>query len=342
MSELVFSKFATPREVATQSLEFIAPFYWRKYRHGSLHQVENFSEPFQLNDYNAKLLSRRRDELYRSLDVYIQGIQASSKTLCKNWEGRDVLEFEDLVTFRNFSPRDQVAAIEKLLKSVPLTRALELVPIDENARENRWEQFMSWRAMDQDGSFIDKAQNETAWKKMRMQGVTATDANKLIKLDRERRKTWDKTLVEKIYNLDSFYSSDFDLGIEREPIIADWAISNFEGESFISNSWLFRHESEALYLATPDLVGKFTIGEIKVSTKPLRELMSRYRDQLQWQMNVMQVERMLFIVENRHTQEIEHDWIDADTTRIWELTSAAEEFLLELQSERELRNSGRK
>lgn len=340
MDGIVYPESAKPREIATRSIEFLAPYYWRKYRHGSQHQVENFLDPFELNAYNTKILDQKRNELFRALDNYLKRITEHNKTLCQDWDGIDFIEFDDLVYFRNLSARDQVQAIEKLLQSMPLTRPIELTPIDELARENRWQQFLTWRVLDAEGQPIDKTANEKAWLATRLQGVTATDANKLIKLNRERRTTWQKTLTEKIYNLDSFYSEYFDLGIEREPIIAEWAIDNFEGEGFVANSWLFRHESEELHLATPDLVGKYTIGEIKVSTKPLRETLSKYRDQLQWQMNVMQVNRMLFIVENRHTQEIEHDWIEADEKRISELTYAAEEFLTELQDEKEMRASG--
>ena len=84
-------------------------------------------------------------------------------------------------------------------------------------------------------------------------------------------------------------------------------------------------------MATPDLIGDYAIAEIKVSTKPLDQILSRYRDQLQWQLKVLNCERLLFIVEQRSSQTIEARWINADAARQDQLEVAAYELLAELE-----------
>ncbi len=86
-------------------------------------------------------------------------------------------------------------------------------------------------------------------------------------------------------------------------------------------------------MATPDLIGNYAIAEIKVASKPLDQILSRYGDQLQWQLKVLNCERVLFVVEQRHTQSIEAKWVYANARRQSQLENAAHELLAELQVE---------
>lgn len=59
-----------------------------------------------------------------------------------------------------------------------------------------------------------------------------------------------------------------------------------------------------------------------------------YRDQLQWQLHVTGSERLLFVVENRHTLRKESMWVERDEYRIFILARHADAFLLEMDGRR--------
>lgn len=187
--------------------------------------------------------------------------------------------------------------------------------------------FMHLRVQDEKGKTIDKSEDEDAWLSARKKGITASDANRLIKLNGERRSTFFEVLASKSQNYRSPYFEAYDLGIEREPEIAEWVIRNFSEEGFIPNNWLFESEFHDGHLATPDLVGVHSIAEIKVASKPLMQMIARYQDQLQWQLHVLDCDRVLFVVEQRATQEIETKWIERDEDRIAILIEAANYLL---------------
>lgn len=119
-------------------------------------------------------------------------------------------------------------------------------------------------------------------------------------------------------------------GIDREPVIAAWVAEKF---GIQPNSLLCRGENSR-HLATPDGIGAGVVAEIKTSTKPLDQALGTYRDQLQWQLHVTGSERLLFVVENRHTLRKETRWIDRDEYRIFILAQHADAFILEMDERR--------
>jgi hypothetical protein len=94
----------------------------------------------------------------------------------------------------------------------------------------------------------------------------------------------------------------------------------------IPNRFVFGGQ-DLRHTATPDMIGPRALAEIKTSTKPIRQTLARYFDQLQWQMYVTEYESVLFVVENRHTQEIEYQVVYRDNERINLLVDAANELL---------------
>lgn len=185
------------------------------------------------------------------------------------------------------------------------------------------------RVFDKSGRIIDKSVDMEVWLRARKSGITASDANRLIKLNGAPRSGYWLIIETKDEDYEAPYFESFSLGIEREPQIARKVIADFPAEKFVINNWLFESSSWSRHLATPDLVGKNTICEIKVGSAPLRQLESRYRDQLQWQMHVMDCEKVLFVVEQRLSQELETKWIYRDRQRISQLIEAAEGLLAE-------------
>jgi hypothetical protein len=133
-------------------------------------------------------------------------------------------------------------------------------------------------------------------------------------------------LAQKENGEDDEHYSSYDHGIEREPIIARWIQINLPHYELIPNRFVYGGE-DIRHTATPDMVGRQVLAEIKTSTKPIRQTLARYFDQLQWQMHVTDYESVLFVVENRNTQEIEHGLIERDQERIRLLVVAANELL---------------
>jgi len=59
-----------------------------------------------------------------------------------------------------------------------------------------------------------------------------------------------------------------------------------------------------------------------------------YADQLQWQLHVTGCERVLFVVEHRHTMRRDFRWVGRDEARIALLAEHADAFLAELDARR--------
>lgn len=178
------------------------------------------------------------------------------------------------------------------------------------------------------GDPLQAETNRDAWLSVRRNCVSATDARKLVTSKGQISKQRHTLLDDKINDVRHYFSS-FDLGIEREPIIADWVAREFPEEEFVATGYLYAGENER-HVATPDMIGPRSLCEIKVSTEPLKTCKSKYRDQLQWQLHVTGATRVLFAVENRYSQAIETEWIPRDEDRIQALVAAANAFLSDL------------
>lgn len=180
-----------------------------------------------------------------------------------------------------------------------------------------------------DGTPVNSETERAFWLEIRRKNVSATDAKKLVKLNGQVSAQRSALLAMKVNGDDGHNFESFALGIEREPYLANWVINNFVEHNFKHSKYLYVGKNPR-HIATPDMVGSGEICEIKVSTKPLSKIKTSYRDQLQWQMHVTGLDRALFIVENRFTQVIEHEWIAREQHRINQLIGAADDFIKEL------------
>lgn len=177
-----------------------------------------------------------------------------------------------------------------------------------------------------DGSPVDSLADSSLWHFARRMSVSATDARKLIKLNGGRSKQFEGLLAAKISGERGAHYASYDLGIEREPIVASWVQANFAEYGFTHNRHLYLGDDER-HTATPDMVAAKYLCEIKVSNKPLPEIRVRYRDQLLWQMHVTDALAVLFVVEDRDTEDIDFEWVERDQDRIDALRVAADELL---------------
>ena len=177
-----------------------------------------------------------------------------------------------------------------------------------------------------DGHPIHADLDHEVWTELRKTSIGASDAMKLIKQNGEKRTSFEQLLTQKKNGEQDQHFWSFDHGVNREPHIARWVqlyLPNFE---MVPNRFVFGGE-DIRHTATPDMVGPRSLAEIKTSTKPIRQTLSRYFDQLQWQMYVTEYESVLFVVESRNTQEIEYEIVYRDSDRIDLLVEAANELL---------------
>jgi hypothetical protein len=182
-----------------------------------------------------------------------------------------------------------------------------------------------------DGNPIHADLDAEIWRELRRGSVGASDAMKLIKQNGEKRTSFATLLSQKRSGAADEHYWTFDHGIEREPKIALWIQKNLPDYELIPNRFVFGGQ-DIRHTATPDMVGPEHLAEIKTSSKPIRQTLARYYDQLQWQMHVTDYESVLFVVENRSTQEIEHEIVERDRERIKLLVAAANELLEHLKN----------
>lgn len=348
-----------PSEMVAEVARRVGPYFWESYEPGDPHQLRRFCPRKYLSEYAMEIASVEWGLCYLAVASFSSSsdprVQSNVRVVWDRtlWSHNDWLELEDIETFSTtlesvlgalelhtgdaffFEDRAKQlqGAIEALLRVVHLPKDFALPTIQADQRRPQMEDFLSLRVHTSTGRQVDKSRNESEWLKARKLGVTASDANRLIKLSGERRTSWWDVLESKSPDYVPYEFDSYALGIEREPEIASWVIERFPDEEFIVNNWLFAYSEEPRFLATPDLIGNYALAEIKVSTKPLEQIRSRYRDQLQWQLKVLNCERLLFVVEQRSTKSIEAKWIYADAQRQAQLTEAAYELIEELSAE---------
>lgn len=128
-------------------------------------------------------------------------------------------------------------------------------------------------------------------------------------------------------------------GKRRESeFLGQWIADNF---GMRHNRALFAHSEHPRHLATPDGVGEAGQGlyELKTSTKPMPRTVPRnYRDQMQFQMWVMEEDRVLLVWEQhedfRPVSLPEWRWVERDDARIAELVAVADALLFEIDTAR--------
>lgn len=179
------------------------------------------------------------------------------------------------------------------------------------------------------GSVISSA-DRVAWLRARLWGVTATDARRLLTSRGKVSKQRERLLAEKMSGRSLPRLPQFAHGIEREPVIAAWVHQRFG----IAPSGALCMGADDRHLATPDGIGEHSIAEIKTSVADLDSAARTYADQLQWQLHVTGCERVLFVVEHRHTMRRDFRWVGRDETRIALLVEHANAFLAELDARR--------
>lgn len=194
--------------------------------------------------------------------------------------------------------------------------------------------------LDSAGNPVSSA-NKQEWLKARLTGVTATEVNKIVSPTLKLSSQSSKLLKSKLDVSDVVYEPQLNSymvhGNDREPIIAEWASGNF---GMTANDYLFYGEN-VQHLATPDGLGEGFVGEIKTSMKPLKSVIGYYMNQIQWQLNVMSVDKCLFIVEQHDSFvpiNLDYVWVERDEKRIKIITEHVNLFLEQLESKRKNQN----
>ena len=188
--------------------------------------------------------------------------------------------------------------------------------------------------------------DRAAWLAERAQGITATEIRDLMK---GKLRQDDLIALKLGRKVDSFTGNQYtDWGKEREPIIA----AGVRGMGIDPESRVFHGERNSRHLASPDGIGvefdgALVISEIKTSGKDIRRGHAAYDAtgyelQMQWAMLVTDADRCLFVFEERLTVdgrfvpgEVFTEWVPRDEAIIADLVARADEFLAELDRQRE-------
>lgn len=185
------------------------------------------------------------------------------------------------------------------------------------------------------------------WLAERDQGITATDLAGLMTGQKREQDLIDLKLGRKV---DAFTGNRYtDWGNEREPIIAQALL----GVGIEPESRVFHGEQNSRHLASPDGIGvdfddALVVSEIKtvgagIDLAPGSEALSKkgYIHQMQWAMHVTGAIRCRFVVEERIDDHgfipglLHEYWIERDNEAIAELVKVADDFLAELDRQRE-------
>lgn len=196
-------------------------------------------------------------------------------------------------------------------------------------------------------------QDRALWLAERAQGVTATEIAGL----KTGQKNQDDLIAVKLgRKVDTFTGNQYtDWGKEREPVIAE----ALRGMGIEPESRVFHGIGDSRHLASPDGLGvdfddALIVSEIKTAAydlPPGSQMLAKkgYVHQMQWAMHVTGAGRCRFVVEERLTTAwdalkrpiafepgpVHEYWIERDDAAIAELVKIADEFLAELDRQRE-------
>lgn len=185
-----------------------------------------------------------------------------------------------------------------------------------------------------------------AWLAERRSGVTATQIRDLYTGAKQMQDLIDLKLGRRE---DTFTGNAYTRwGTEREPVIAE----KLAGEGFAPESRVFHHPEHHRHLASPDGVrvtfdGDLEVLEIKTASTDLPpgspELEKKgYVPQIQWNLWVLEASRGRLVVEERlmgpegfEAGRVFRHWIERDDAIIGQLVQIADEFLAELDRQRD-------
>ncbi|WP_295104412.1 YqaJ viral recombinase family protein [uncultured Microbacterium sp.] len=186
------------------------------------------------------------------------------------------------------------------------------------------------------------------WIAERMAGITATEVRDLAIGKVRTQALIDMKLGRTPEPGDLSHIPIIGWGRDRETVIAE----ALRGVGIEPESRVFHGEHNSRHLASPDGIGvdfddALIVSEIKTSGKPLPvgspELDAKgYVHQVQWVMHVTGAVRCRFVVEQRiqvrggfTAGPLAEDWIERDEAAIAELVVIADEFLAEMDRQRE-------
>lgn len=188
--------------------------------------------------------------------------------------------------------------------------------------------------------------DRAAWLAERATGVTATEVRDLV----IGAKRQDDLIAIKLGRKEDTFSGNqyTDWGKLREPVIAE----ALRGVGIEPESRVFHGKQNSRHLASPDGVGvnfygDLIVSEIKTSSKRPYFGTAAYNEtgyelQMQWVMHVTGATRCYYVLEERvgtpgsfSPGEMSSTWIERDEVKIAELVKVADDFLAELDRQRE-------
>lgn len=175
---------------------------------------------------------------------------------------------------------------------------------------------------------VAHSDDRNAWLEARNTGITASNAGALA-----TENSIDSILKSKFYT-DFVGNPATDWGLEREPILLEWA-------EFNQNKYLFKSDENPRFMATPDGIkmsegnDSIVLCQVKTSSKPLTKIPPNYYRQMQWEMFVMGANRNLLVWEQHENfvpvgLEPVTLWVERDEETINKLKKLADALLVRL------------
>ena len=176
---------------------------------------------------------------------------------------------------------------------------------------------------------VNSGTDRESWLEARTHGVTATDVARLAS---GGASVIGAIKAEKVGMGRRFETRATRHGHDREPIIAAYAADAF---ALAPSTALLASAARPEHMATPDMLGANTVGEIKTTVHDwtsIADVPKRYHDQMQWEMYVAEATRCFLIYEPHEGfvpiyPDPRHFIIPRDDDRISELITIADEFM---------------
>ena len=184
----------------------------------------------------------------------------------------------------------------------------------------------------------DGLYRESCWR-AHYAGISASQMAKAMTPSGRRDVLAEMLAPREVDQRDSRMAVFMEHGSRREAeFIGDWIERRY---GIPHNSALWAHAEHPKHLATPDGYNPENgdLAEFKTSTKPKPKTIPRvHRDQMTWQMYVMEGRRVLYVHEQhndfRPVNMPVAEWFDRDQKRVDEMRRVADGLLFEAEMER--------
>jgi hypothetical protein len=172
------------------------------------------------------------------------------------------------------------------------------------------------------------------WNIVRDRCITATDAMKIL-TGTGKDSIQAQGLVRQKVGLEETWggmTQAMQQGLDMEPSVLSWVQQVLPNLGLLHNNYLLAKADNPRFVATPDIIAREMVGDVKVSSREFSTLVGHYWNQLQWQMLVGDVDHSILIAVHPDTNQARLGIVMRDSDRHGLLVSAANNVLNELDA----------